>query len=85
MAYHSSTYQRVLPTSKYLYILLLYLSQSKIFMFLASTVWECGKDKKNPEELITSLNEQLGDFGFPQEFIFDVWGIVLDARASKTS
>lgn len=56
------------------------LYYSVLFFFSASTIWECGKDKKNPDELITALNEQLEDFGFPPEFTFDVWGIVLDSR-----
>ena len=46
---------------------------------LASTIWESGKDKKNPDEFISALNNQLGEFGFPHEFLFDVWGVILDA------
>nr|CAB3249079.1 PDZ domain-containing protein GIPC1 [Phallusia mammillata] len=49
-------------------------------MELSSTIWECGKEQKNPDDFLTALNDQLGDFAFPQEFIFDVWGVVLDTR-----
>nr|XP_002123731.1 PDZ domain-containing protein GIPC1 [Ciona intestinalis] len=51
---------------------------------LSSTIWECGKSKNNPDEFVSSLNDQLGEFGFPQEFIFDVWGVVLDMRSKNT-
>ncbi|CAK8675839.1 PDZ domain-containing protein GIPC1-like [Clavelina lepadiformis] len=53
-------------------------------MELSSTIWESGKGKANPDEFITTLNDQLGDFGFPQEFIFDVWGVILDSRAANS-
>ncbi|KAF6306283.1 GIPC PDZ domain containing family member 1 [Rhinolophus ferrumequinum] len=41
---------------------------------LAATMVELGKDKRNPDELAEALDERLGDFAFPDEFVFDVWG-----------
>ena len=55
-----------------------------VFVFTASTIWESGKDKRNPDEFLLTLRAQLGDFGFPEEFIFDVWGIILDNRNKNT-
>ncbi|KAM6167752.1 PDZ domain-containing protein GIPC2 [Erethizon dorsatum] len=47
---------------------------------LATTMFEAGKDKENPDEFAVALDETLGDFAFPDEFVFDVWGAVGDAR-----
>uniref|UniRef100_A0AAY4BRI5 PDZ domain-containing protein n=1 Tax=Denticeps clupeoides TaxID=299321 RepID=A0AAY4BRI5_9TELE len=41
---------------------------------LAATMVEVGRDKKNPDEFAMALDEALGDFAFPDEFVFDVWG-----------
>ncbi|XP_054573348.1 PDZ domain-containing protein GIPC1 isoform X1 [Eptesicus fuscus] len=47
---------------------------------LAATMVELGKDKRNPDELAEALDERLGDFAFPDEFVFDVWGAIGDAK-----
>lgn len=47
---------------------------------LAKTIWECGKNKNNPDQLLAALDSEVGEFGFPQDFIFDVWGVVTDTR-----
>nr|XP_044994385.1 PDZ domain-containing protein GIPC2 isoform X2 [Jaculus jaculus] len=47
---------------------------------LATTMFEAGKDKRNPDEFAVALDETLGDFAFPDEFVFDVWGAIGDAR-----
>ncbi|KAA8585205.1 hypothetical protein FQN60_003899 [Etheostoma spectabile] len=47
---------------------------------LAATMVELGKDKKNPDEFAEALDETLGDFAFPDEFVFDVWGAIGDAK-----
>ncbi|KAL8211774.1 UNVERIFIED_CONTAM: PDZ domain-containing protein gipc1 [Gekko kuhli] len=47
---------------------------------LAATMVELGKDKQNPDEFAEALDEQLGDFAFPDEFVFDVWGAIGDAK-----
>ncbi|GCB79930.1 hypothetical protein scyTo_0017040 [Scyliorhinus torazame] len=36
--------------------------------------------KKNPDEFAQALDEELGDFAFPDEFVFDVWGAIGDAK-----
>nr|XP_017510689.1 PDZ domain-containing protein GIPC1 isoform X1 [Manis javanica]XP_017510690.1 PDZ domain-containing protein GIPC1 isoform X1 [Manis javanica]XP_036874738.1 PDZ domain-containing protein GIPC1 isoform X1 [Manis javanica]XP_036874739.1 PDZ domain-containing protein GIPC1 isoform X1 [Manis javanica] len=50
---------------------------------LAATMVELGKDKKNPDELAEALDERLGDFAFPDEFVFDVWGAIGDAKVGR--
>lgn len=44
---------------------------------------EAGKDKKNPDEFAVALDETLGDFAFPDEFVFDVWGAIGDAKQGR--
>ncbi|XP_077627220.1 PDZ domain-containing protein GIPC2 isoform X1 [Crocuta crocuta] len=47
---------------------------------LATTMFEAGKDKGNPDEFAVALDETLGDFAFPDEFLFDVWGAIGDVK-----
>lgn len=49
----------------------------------AATMVEVGRDKKNPDEFAMALDETLGDFAFPDEFVFDVWGAIGDARDGR--
>ncbi|XP_014043152.1 PDZ domain-containing protein GIPC2 [Salmo salar] len=50
---------------------------------LAATMVEVGRDKKNPDEFAMALDEALGDFAFPDEFVFDVWGAIGDAKQGR--
>eukprot|EP00062_Callorhinchus_milii_P026172 gi/632987978/ref/XP_007882854.1/ PREDICTED: PDZ domain-containing protein GIPC1-like [Callorhinchus milii] len=50
---------------------------------LAATMVDLGKDKLNPDEFAQALDEELGDFAFPDEFVFDVWGAIGDAKAGR--
>ncbi|XP_007896904.2 PDZ domain-containing protein GIPC3 isoform X1 [Callorhinchus milii] len=50
---------------------------------LAATMVETGKDKKNPDEFAEALDSVLGDFAFPDEFVFDVWGAIGDAKNGR--
>lgn len=50
---------------------------------LAATMVEVGKDKKNPDEFAMALDQALGDFAFPDEFVFDVWGAIGDAKQGR--
>lgn len=52
-------------------------------MSSAATMVELGKDKKNPDEFAEALDETLGDFAFPDEFVFDVWGAIGDAKVGR--
>ena len=51
---------------------------------LAQTIWEMGRNYTNPHdfcEIIT--HSDIADFGFSQDFIFDIWGAISDARAGR--
>ncbi|KAF6736175.1 PDZ domain-containing protein GIPC1 [Oryzias melastigma] len=50
---------------------------------LAATMVEVGRFKKNPDEFAMALDETLGDFAFPDEFVFDVWGAIGDAKQGR--
>ncbi|XP_016333665.1 PDZ domain-containing protein GIPC1-like isoform X2 [Sinocyclocheilus anshuiensis] len=50
---------------------------------LAATMVEVGRDKKNPDEFAMALDKALGDFAFPDEFVFDVWGAIGDAKQGR--
>ncbi|KAM8974464.1 PDZ domain-containing protein GIPC1 isoform 3-T3 [Pelodytes ibericus] len=50
---------------------------------LAGTMVELGLDKQNPDDFSQALDRTLGDFAFPDEFVFDVWGAIGDAKAGR--
>ncbi|XP_062457480.1 LOW QUALITY PROTEIN: PDZ domain-containing protein GIPC1 [Rhea pennata] len=50
---------------------------------LAATMVELGRDARDPDALAQALDEQLGDFAFPDEFVFDVWGAIGDAKVGR--
>lgn len=49
----------------------------------AATMVELGRDKTNPDVFAMALDETLGDFAFPDEFVFDVWGAIGDAKQGR--
>lgn len=61
---------------------------ARLFVFFfffpaAATMVEVGRDKMNPDEFAMALDEALGDFAFPDEFVFDVWGAIGDAKQGR--
>ncbi|KAM6920957.1 PDZ domain-containing protein GIPC3 isoform 2-T2 [Xenentodon cancila] len=50
---------------------------------LATTIVEAGKDKKNPDDFAEALDSVLGDFAFPDVFLFDVWGAIRDVKNGR--
>ncbi|XP_074524616.1 PDZ domain-containing protein GIPC3 [Halichoeres trimaculatus] len=50
---------------------------------LATTIVEAGKDKKNPDDFAEALDSVLGDFAFPDVFLFDVWGAIGDIKNGR--
>ena len=49
----------------------------------ANTLIDLGKDSSNPSDYASSVEDHLGDFGFPDDFIFDLWGAIGDAKAGR--
>lgn len=49
----------------------------------ATTIVEAGKDKKNPDDFAEALDSVLGDFAFPDVFLFDVWGAIGDVKNGR--
>lgn len=51
---------------------------------LAQTIWELGRNHSNPHEFIENINQsEIADFGFSEDFIFDLWGAISDARDGR--
>ncbi|XP_055979746.1 PDZ domain-containing protein GIPC2 [Sorex fumeus] len=50
---------------------------------LATTMFEAGNGKGNSEEFSVEINKTLGEFAFPEEFVFDVWGAISDAKQGR--
>ena len=51
----------------------------------AQTMVDLGKDKQEADNFVRAMNEHLGEFQFPEEFIMDVWTAIETARASPQS
>lgn len=64
-------------------LLLFHLLTFKTLSFLATTMFEAGNGKGNPEEFAVEINTILEEFEFPEEFVFDVWGAISDAKQGR--
>lgn len=53
------------------------------FFSAATTIVEAGRDKNNPDDFAEALDSVLGDFAFPDVFLFDVWGAIGDVKNGK--
>lgn len=51
---------------------------------LAQTIWELGRSHENPHEFCEAITQsEIDDFGFSEDFIFDLWGAINDARSGR--
>lgn len=51
---------------------------------LAQTIWEIGRNYQNPHEFCEKLTEsEIAEFGFSEDFIFDLWGAINDAKTGR--
>lgn len=51
---------------------------------LATQIWEIGCERPNPHEFVTAVGESdLDAFGFAEDFLFDIWGAISDAKAGR--
>ena len=57
---------------------------SLISILTAQSIWELGCTKTNPVEFSDSITESdLATFGFTEDFIFDLWGAITDAKQGR--
>jgi len=53
---------------------------------LTSQIWEMGKDQTNTMDFAEAIdNSDLESFGFTDDFIFELWGVVTDAKSGRLS
>jgi PDZ domain-containing protein GIPC len=51
---------------------------------LATQIWELGKDKANPHDFVIAIDSSdLEGFGFTDDFVFDLWGAISDAKSGR--
>jgi hypothetical protein len=51
---------------------------------LAQSIWELGSKANNPHEFTVGIDESdLQMFGFTDDFIFDMWGAISDAKSGR--
>ncbi|XP_023234592.1 PDZ domain-containing protein GIPC1-like [Centruroides sculpturatus] len=51
---------------------------------LATQIWELGRDKSNPHDFVNAVDSSdLEAFGFTDDFIFDLWGAISDAKCGR--
>lgn len=51
---------------------------------LAQTIWEIGSKAENPHDFAVGVDESdLQMFGFTDDFIFDMWGAISDAKSGR--
>ena len=52
--------------------------------FTAQTIWEIGSKTDNPSDFAMQVDESdLQVFGFSDEFVFDLWGAINDAKKGR--
>ena len=52
-------------------------------MFSADELVSIGKNKDNPSDFAMHVDQRFGEFEFPDEFIFDIWGALNDAKNGR--
>ena len=50
----------------------------------ATQIWEMGQEKTNTMDFAEAIdNSDLESFGFTDDFIFELWGAITDAKAGR--
>ena len=50
----------------------------------AQTIWETGSNLDNPSDFASAMDKsELEIFGFTDDFIFDLWGSISDAKQGR--
>ena len=51
---------------------------------LATQIWDIGHDKQNPHDFVVAMDtSELETFGFTDDIIFDLWGIITDFKSGR--
>lgn len=51
---------------------------------LSQSIWEIGSRSENPHDFAVGMDESdLKEFGFTDDFIFDLWGAISDAKQGR--
>lgn len=51
---------------------------------LATQMWDLANGKMNSMQLADAIdNSDLQEFGFTDEFIIELWGVITDARSGR--
>ena len=50
------------------------------YFHAATTMVDLGKDKQDVDEFAVAMDEALGEFEFPDEFVMDVWTSIETVR-----
>ncbi|KAJ8306505.1 hypothetical protein KUTeg_017050 [Tegillarca granosa] len=51
---------------------------------LAQTIWEIGSKLDNPSDFAMQIDQSdIKDFGFTDDFVFDLWGAISDAKSGR--
>ncbi len=53
------------------------------YLISANELVELFKGKNDFTEFTSGVTETLGEFDFPPDFVFDVWGAISDAKAGR--
>lgn len=51
--------------------------------FLADSLVELSKNKTNPSEFTAAVEANFGEFEFPDDFVFDIWGMIDDSKNGR--
>lgn len=55
-----------------------------IYQNIATQIWEMGQEKTNTMDFAEAIdNSDLEAFGFTDDFIFELWGAITDAKAGR--
>ena len=61
-----------------------FCSFADCILFTASQIWELAEGKTNTMELAEAVdNSDLEAFGFTDDFIFELWGAITDAKSGR--
>jgi hypothetical protein len=52
-------------------------------LLLADSLVELSKNKTNPSEFTAAVEASFGEFQFPDDFVFDIWGMIDDAKNGR--